>query len=124
MLRNSHISFHTTDNDKDSDTHVIVTLIDSDGVVAARISDDFGHFDDNSENGPYALKVLNPTRKDILQNGDITIRIDPKGHDTWDFDFFLDMTFSDGTRLSGGADGLEMSEGRRFQSFGVDGIVR
>lgn len=124
VLRNARISFHTNNEDKDSDTHVTVTLVDASGIVAARISNDFGHFDDNSDSGPYALSVMNPSRKDSLQSGKISLRIDPNGHDTWRFNFFLDMAFSDGTRLSGGADGLELTQNRREQTYGIDGIIR
>ncbi|CEJ81153.1 hypothetical protein VHEMI01298 [[Torrubiella] hemipterigena] len=124
QLRNSHISFHTNNEDKDSDTHVTVTLTDGNGVVAARISNDFGHFDDNSDEGPYALQIFNASQKDILQNGTLAIRIDPNGHDTWRFNFLLDMSFSDGSKLTGGANGLELTQNRRTQTFGVDGIVR
>lgn len=124
LLRNARISFHTTDEDKDDDTHVTVTLVDDDGITAARISNDFGHFDDHSDSGPYALTILNPSRKDSLQSGKIILRIDPNGHDTWRFNFFIDMQFGDGTRLSGGANGLELTQDRRQQEFGIDGIVR
>jgi hypothetical protein len=62
LLRNARIGFHTNSDDKDSDTHVTVTLVDDDGIVAARISNDFGHFDDNSDSGPYSLTVLNPSQ--------------------------------------------------------------
>lgn len=124
MLQNARISFHTNNEDKDDDTHVTITLTDGNGVVAARISNDFGHFDDNSDEGPYALSIVNRSRKDLLQRGTITLRIDPNGHDTWRFNFFLDMTFSDGSRLSGGANGLELTQNRRTQTFGIDGIVQ
>lgn len=66
VLRNISITFHTNDEDKDSDTHVTVTLVDADGIVAARISNDFGHFDDHSDSGPYALTVMNPSPKNSL----------------------------------------------------------
>jgi hypothetical protein len=100
-----------------------VTLKDKDNIVAAYISNDFGHFDDHSDTGPYALTIYNPSSRSSLQSGDITIHIDPNGHDTWRFNFILLMRFSDGKTLSGGANGLELTQDRREQTFGVDGIV-
>jgi hypothetical protein len=52
-LVNAAISFHTNDEDKDDDTHVTVRVTDENNVIAAEIDNDFGHFDDNSDSGPY-----------------------------------------------------------------------
>lgn len=101
-----------------------VTLVDSNGVTAALLSNDLGHFDDNSDEGPYALTILNPSQEALLQSGRIRLRIDPNGHDTWRFNFFLEMIFSDGSRLSGGANSLELTQNRKQQEFGIDGIVQ
>jgi hypothetical protein len=122
-LRNCTVKFHTNDEDKDADTHVTVTVRDSAQVVAARIDSDFGHFDDQSDSGPFGLLVKNQSSKAVLQAGSVTIRIDPNGHDTWRFNFFLELVFDDGTRLSGGANGLEMNQDRRETSFGLEGIL-
>lgn len=123
VLTNATIKFHTNNEDKDSDTHVTVTVVDSDNIVAARIDNDFGHFDDNSDNGPFGLIVQNPSSQDRLQAGRVMIRIDPNGRDTWRFNFFLDLLFNDGSHLSGGADGLELTQDRKEQGFGLSGIV-
>lgn len=123
-LANCTVKFHTNNEDKDGDTHVTVTLKDDNNVVAARVSNDFGHFDDNSDAGPFALAVQNASAKESLQRGNVTVRIDPNGHDTWRFNFFLDLHFSDGSHLSGGADGLELTQDRKEQNFGLDGILR
>jgi len=123
-LRNCTIKFHTNNEDKDSDTHVTITVRDSNQVIAARVDNDFGHFDDNSDSGPFGLIVRNPSSKAVLQSGSITIRIDPNGHDTWRFNFFLDLVFDDSTHLSGGADGLELNQDRREQQFGLEGILQ
>jgi hypothetical protein len=123
ILTNCNIKFHTNNEDKDDDTHVTVTVHDSNNVVAARVSNDFGHFDDNSDTGPFALAVQNASDKEVLQRGNVTLRIDPNGNDTWRFNFFLDVQFSDGSHLSGGADGLALTQDRREQNFGLDGIL-
>jgi hypothetical protein len=123
LLRNASISFHTNDEDKDDDTHITVTMKDKDNIVSALISNDFGHFDDHSDTGPYALTILNPSSRGSVQSGSVTIHIDPNGHDTWRFNFFLLLRFSDGKTLSGGANNLELTQDRREQTFGIDGIV-
>jgi hypothetical protein len=123
VLTNATIKFHTNNEDKDSDTHVTVTVVDSDNIVAARVDNDFGHFDDNSDNGPFGLMVQNPSSQERLQAGRVVVRIDPNGKDTWRFNFFLDLLFNDGSHLSGGADGLELTQDRREQTFGLQGIV-
>lgn len=124
-LANCVIRFHTNNEDKDSDTHVTVTVRDDNNVTAAFISNDFGHFDDNSDSGPFGLEIRNPSSIDSLQRGTLTIHIDPNGHDTWRFNLsLLSLLFSDGRQLSGSADGLELTQDRREQTFGLSGILR
>jgi hypothetical protein len=91
VIRNASISFHTNNDDKDVDTHVTITLVDEDGVVAAPIDNNFGHFDDNIDSGAYALIITNPSAKTSLQSGKIIIRIDPNGHHTSRFSLYLSM---------------------------------
>jgi hypothetical protein len=74
--RNASISFHTNNEDKDGDTHITVTLVNEHIVIAMRISKDFGHFDDHSDSGPYALTMTNPSSKARLQSGKIVTCID------------------------------------------------
>ena len=93
-------------------------------MIAARIDNDFGHFDDGSSNGPFGLIIRNRSNKSALQSGQVTIRIDPNGHDTWKFNFDLELIFDDQTRLSGGASGLVLNQGRKEQTFGLDGILK
>jgi hypothetical protein len=122
-LRNATIKFHTNDDDKDDDTHVTITVRDHGNVIAARIDNDFGHFDDHSDNGPFGLIVRNRSEKDSLQSGTVTIRVDPNGHDTWKLNFDLDLFFDDGTHLSGGAPGIVLAQNRKEQTFGLEGIM-
>ncbi len=122
-LANAMISFHTNDEDKDHDTHVTVTVEDFNRVVVARIDNDFGHFDDHSDNGPYGLQILNNSKKEDLSRGHFSIRIDPNGHDTWRFNLFLTLVFSDNSILSGSVNGLELTQDRQQQVFGLQGIM-
>jgi hypothetical protein len=118
-LTGAQVSFHTNDEDKDDDTHVTVTVRQRDGTIAARIDDDFGHFNDHSDNGPYGLLILNPADKSDLTQGNVTIRVDPNGDDTWRFNFFLDLIFADGSHLNTEANNLELNENRQQQTFAV-----
>lgn len=123
-LRNARISFHTNDEDKDDDTHVTVTVRDHQNLIAARIDNDFGHFDDHSDHGPFGMIIRNRSAKASLSDGNVTLHIDPNGHDTWRFNFELDLLFDDGSQLSGSADGLELTQNRKDQTFGLDGLLR
>jgi hypothetical protein len=122
-LRNATIEFHTNDDDKDGDTHVTVTVRDNNNIIAARVDSDFGHFDDNSDNGPFGLIIRNPSQSANLQSGTVAIHIDPNRHDTWKFNFYLDLAFDDGSHLSGEADGLVLSQDNRDASFGLSGFL-
>ena len=113
------VAFHTNDEDKDDDPHMTVTVRQSDGTIAARIDDDFGHFNDHSNNGPFGMLALNQANKADLRTGDVTRRVDPNGNDTWRFNFSLDVLFSDGSHLNIEADGLELNQDRQQQSFGI-----
>jgi hypothetical protein len=118
-LTEAQVSFHTNDEDKDDDTHVTVTIRQRDGTIAARIDDDFGHFNDHSNNGPFGLLILNPAEKAELNQGNVTVRIDPNGNDTWRFNFFVDLAFSDGSHLNAEANNLELTQDRQQQAFAV-----
>src|SRR5262249_31220692 len=95
------VSFHTDDENKDNDTHVTVTVRQREGYIAVRIDSDLRKFSDNSESGPFNLVVLNAARKSELRpGGNVTVRVDPKGNDVWQFNFFVDLIFSDESHLS------------------------
>jgi hypothetical protein len=120
-LVGANITFHTNDEDKDDDTHVTVTVQDSTmTTVAAEISDNFGHFDNDSDAGPFQLVVVNSLTRDQLKTGNMTIAIKPNGHDTWRFNFFLDLRFSDGSHLLARANHLQLTQTYRDVSFGIE----
>ncbi len=122
-LANCQVSFHTNDEDKDDDTFVIVSVYDVNNTLCATISNDFGHFNDQSDEGPFALLIRNPSTNDALSRGSVIIHIDPNGHDTWRFNFTLDLHFSDNSHLGGSAYDLELTQDRQQQSFGIDGLI-
>ena len=118
-LTEATVSFHTNTDDKNDDTHVTITVRQRDGIIAARIDDDFGVFRDQNNNGPFNLVVINAAPKSELRSGNVTIRVDPSNDDVWKFNVFLDLIFSDGSHLSAEAEGLEVSEQRQQLSFGI-----
>src|SRR5262249_28198310 len=119
-LVGANITFHTNDEDKDNDTLVFVSVQNSATTVAAQIEDRFQHFNDHSDAGPFDLLVVNPLPRDQLKTGNMTIRITPNGNDTWRFNFFLDLRFSDGSHLFARASRLQLTETFHVQTFGIE----
>ena len=122
-LANCQITFDTNDEDKDDDTHVLVSVVDANNVLAAQISSDFVHFDDHSSHGPYSLQILNPSARTDLVRGHVTIQIDPNGHDTWRFNYELDLIFSDGTHLSGSEADNQLTQDDQTLTIGIQGLI-
>src|SRR5215472_7444069 len=119
MLTDAEVAFHTNDDNKDGDTQLTVTLRQDSGLVAARVSGNFGGFPNDSDNGPFTLLLENASPKNTLTGGSVVIRIDPQGNDTWRFNFTLDMTFSDGTHLFSAHDGVDLDQDGHELAFPV-----
>jgi hypothetical protein len=120
VLIGASVSFHTNDDDKDHDTDVAVTVRLMDQTLVASIEGDFGHFNDNSDAGPYDLVIKQAATRGALKTGSVAIKISPVGDDTWRFNFFLDLLFEDRAHLIAWANGLEVTEDRQEQSFGIE----
>jgi hypothetical protein len=120
ILDNASVQFRTNDENKDHDTNVTVEVRDKIGHLAARVSDTFGPFDDQTSNGPFQLEILNRVDSAALQGGNVLIRIDPKGDDTWRFNFVVELHMDDGSQLTASADGIELNEStEQQQQFGI-----
>ncbi len=120
MLDNASVQFRTNDDDKDHDTNVTIEVRDKVGHLAARVSDTFGPFHDQTSGGPYQLEILNRVDSAALQGGNVLIRIDPKGHDTWRFNFIVELHMNDGSTFTASADGVEVNESTEQQQvFGI-----
>lgn len=106
------VAFHTNDEDKDNDTKVTVVVRNWDRTEVARVSDYFGHFDDNHDNGPFSLFILNQTTVEKLKanRGEVAMHIDPNGHDTWRFNIHVELRFSDGSSATGEVNDAELSQ--------------
>jgi hypothetical protein len=120
ILTRASVSFHTNGEDKDDDSRVEVTVRLMDQTVVASIADEFGHFDDHSDAGPFDLLITRATTRGELKTGSVAVAIHPNGDDTWRFNFFLDLLFDDVAHLIAWANGLEVTESRREQSFGIE----
>jgi hypothetical protein len=114
------ITFQTNDEDKNDDTLVLVSVRNSATTIAAQIEDRFQHFNDHSDAGPFDLLVVNPLPRDQLKTGNMTIQITPNGNDTWRFNLFLDLRFSDGSHLFARASRLQLTETHNGQLFGIE----
>src|SRR5207244_3506222 len=98
-------------------TQVTVILREPNGAIAARLADNLGHFNDNSTSSDFALIVFDPTDRDTLLSGTITLRIDPKGDDTWRFNYLLRLIFNDGSSVFFERDGLQLTTDNPEVSF-------
>ncbi|WP_018681595.1 hypothetical protein [Actinokineospora enzanensis] len=95
-LRSASITFTTLTDDKDSDTLVTVLVKDRDGRVDAQTTGFFGQFKDQTSK-TLPLRIRSGAAWDALENGgSITITIAPNGHDTWNFAYEVDLSYSDG----------------------------
>ena len=61
-LVNAMVSFRTNDDDKNKETNVTVEVRDNQGELAARISDPFGLFNNQTTNGPFDLELIKKRR--------------------------------------------------------------
>ena len=120
VLNRASVTFHTNDEDKDNDTWVDVVVKLIDGSEVTSIGDQFAHFGDNSDAGPFDLIPIKSATRGQLKTGSVTVTISPNGNDTWRMNFFVDLLFEDGAHLFARANGLELTESRKSQSFGIE----
>ncbi len=120
-LTGASITFHTNDDDKDDDTEVSVKVRLRDRrTVVAQTSGAFAKFGDNGDAGPFALLVVDPVTREQLKTGNVVFDIIPVGNDTWRFNYLLDLRFTDGGHLLSRANGVELTQDHRSQSFGIE----
>src|SRR5215469_11795750 len=120
LLDNASVQFRTNDEDKDHDTNVTIEVRDRIGHLAARVSDTFGPFHDQTSSGPFQLEILNRIDASALKGGNVLLRVDPKGNDTWRFNFLVELHMDDGSTLSASADGVEFNQDTEQQQvFGI-----
>jgi hypothetical protein len=104
------ISFKTTDNDKDDDTGVETIFKTSNNTDIAYRRDNYGHFNDHSEFNADLQMRNSSIDCNNMAGSTITINIFPNGHDTWNFDFDLIITCSDGSTKSYPFRGIHLTQ--------------
>jgi hypothetical protein len=115
------VKFHTTNDDKDSDTDLFVEIYDNSLGVAAEVTPKIdGLFRDNTDSQLYNMAIGHPpiTYSQLL-GGEIEVRIDPNGNDTWNFDDVVTMSFSDGSQLLYSFAGRSLNQNNRSFIYNI-----
>jgi hypothetical protein len=66
--------------------------------------------------------VVQGTAGSQVQDAKMTVQF--HGDGGWHFAFRIDFDFDDGTRLSGGADGIELGQGVRERTMEMNGLIK
>jgi hypothetical protein len=102
VLTQARVNFYTTDDNKDGDTRVTVS-IDCNNRSIASVSDTWGEFKDNTDSDWKDLSVVENLEKDKIigsHSCKATLIESPNGHDEWHFLWTLELIFSDKTVVS------------------------
>jgi len=110
-LTSAFASFHTNDDDKDDNT-ILTISIEKGHDEYAKVDGITGKFDDHSDNGPFGVNIEGTVRKSALPGATLTLKIRPSGNDTWKFNCFLELQFSDGSHQKFEWFGKHLNEGR------------
>jgi hypothetical protein len=112
-LRGAAIWFQTGNDDKDGDTGVVVSVQDQDGAEVAAGSIPYGGFPDGYTSPMFPLQVTNDSTYDLVSNGQMTITINPNGHDHWVFNPHLRLRFSDHSHIVASAANVSLDQDHR-----------
>jgi len=99
-LTGARVFFHTTNDNKDHDTNVVVNVVCDAGSVASVSSNFGGEFGDDTDNGPFGMTVVAPqpiNRVKGVCRAELTEQ--PNGHDEWHFNWWVELTFSSGETI-------------------------
>ena len=100
IVRSLWITFGTRNDGKDADTGLAVEVRAANGRVLARYQQrrdkEYGRFLSHTEQ----LQIDSPVFEAEMTSAVFTVDINPNGSDTWDFDWQLDGTWSDGQPFS------------------------
>jgi hypothetical protein len=112
-LRGASVWFQTSDDDKDPDTGVNLSVQDQDAAEVASGSIPYGGFPDGYTSPLFPLPLIQEATYDAISNGVWSITVNPNGNDTWKFDAHLRLRFSDRTHIVATATNVTLSEDRR-----------
>jgi hypothetical protein len=123
------IQFQTTGDDKDQDTVLTVSFLHNNVAWASFQPPDTGVHETNSLGGsqddysdgkttpwiavPYKGTIL----KDIIPQSTTRVHIEPNGHDTWRFNYWVRIQYSDGSVQDYHFDGHALSEKVKENTF-------
>lgn len=113
VLTGARVFFHTTDDNKDHDTNVVVNVICDAGTVASVSSNFGGEFRDHRDNGPFGMTFLAPqpvNRVHGVCRAELTEQ--PNGHDEWHFNWWVELIFSNGQTIRSATGGGNVDHDR------------
>ena len=94
VLTTVSVQFDTTTNDKDHDTRLDVRVFNNRGTLIAQKTGITGKYEDHSSNS-VVLDLSNNLEKKDVPAGRIALAIHPNGNDKWEFNYTLEITYSD-----------------------------
>jgi len=93
ILQSASFTFNTMDDDKDFDTQLRLEVLDNQNRVVGITNGTFGQFKDQTQNGPFPLRIRGGITEASLVGGHLDVLITPNGNDTWKFDGEVDLGF-------------------------------
>ena len=99
-LSSAKITFQTGDDDKRKESSLDISVRDKTDQIIARAVDSYGLFDNNTINGPFDLKIVNPAPlPSVKPGGSLVLSWTPwsggiGNTDEWHFSLSLDLAFS------------------------------
>ena len=130
-VQSIEVQFHTNDDDKDADTQLITDFRCGDSVFAILkmqaqdevfnqtlfIKSYSDSFSDGATTTWVQIPIQSPVTKPAVHFCTTKVRIDPKGHDTWRFNYWVRLHYSDNTMDEYHYDGHALSEKVRENVF-------
>jgi hypothetical protein len=86
--------FDTTTNDKDHDTLLDVSVFNNTGILIAQKTGIGGHWNDHTS-AVVSLDLKNALGKSKVPAGRVDLAIHPNGNDKWEFNYHIDIVYSD-----------------------------
>ena len=116
ILTSAVARFHTNSDDKDWDTKLTIT-IEKGPDQFAKVQDIVGGFPDHSDTGPFGLQIQGVNSKADLRGATTTLQIVAVNDDTWQFNYFLELTYSDGSVQEFRWFNSQLTEQQNFKTF-------
>ena len=139
LVSQIQVMFHTNDDDKDKDTKLVTDFMCHDSVFASSslgwadagaefvtggllsfLGGRTDAFSDNQNTKWMTVKVTNSVMKSAVHGCQTKVRIDPVGHDTWRFNYWVRLMYSDGSHDEYHYDGHALSEKVRENVFNLN----